>query len=147
MNLDKKKGFTLIELLVVIAIIGILSSVVLASLNIAREKAKDSAIKSDMETIRVQAELYYGDNGNSYGPDSGSCASGMFWLDPVIKSAKNHIISTMPTPVINCWIKNSGQTWAFVVPLWAGSSYWCADSSGSVGLQSNHSFSIDGFCL
>ncbi|MFA4975411.1 MAG: prepilin-type N-terminal cleavage/methylation domain-containing protein [Candidatus Paceibacterota bacterium] len=42
---NNKKGFTLIELLVVVAIIGLLSSVVLSSLNTARKKAKDSAIK------------------------------------------------------------------------------------------------------
>lgn len=54
-----EKGFTLIELLVVIAIIGILSSVVLASLNTARSKGNDAAIKSNLANIRAQAEIQY----------------------------------------------------------------------------------------
>jgi len=44
-----KKGFTLIELLVVIAIISVLSSVVLASLNGAREKSYVSSIVSNLK--------------------------------------------------------------------------------------------------
>ena len=65
------KGFTLIELLVVIAIIGILSSVVLASLNTARAKGADAAVKSTLAGVRAQAEIQY-DSLGCY-TDSGSC--------------------------------------------------------------------------
>lgn len=54
-----KRGFTLIELLVVIAIIGILSSVVLASLNTARARARDAKIRSELRQINIAINLYF----------------------------------------------------------------------------------------
>ena len=63
MYINRSRGFTLIELLVVIAIIGVLSAVVLASLNTAPQWGNDAAIQSDMATIQTQAEIYYGGAG------------------------------------------------------------------------------------
>ncbi len=58
-----KKGFTLIELLVVISIIGLLSSVVMGSLNSARIKARDTVRKMDLDQLQNALALYYQDNG------------------------------------------------------------------------------------
>ncbi len=63
-NKKRTKGFTLIELLVVIAIIGVLSSVVLASLNSARAKSRDARRKQDLVQMRNALELYYDTNGS-----------------------------------------------------------------------------------
>src|SRR5579864_21753 len=59
-----KRGFTLIELLVVIAMIGILASIVLASLNSARQKGRDARRISDVKEIQLALELYYDANGS-----------------------------------------------------------------------------------
>ena len=73
MKTNRKAGFTLIELLVVIAIIGILSSIVLVSLNAARKKGSDTRVIADVQQTRDALETGY--SGSSY-PDLGNVAVG-----------------------------------------------------------------------
>lgn len=70
MKIETKRGFTLIELLIVISIIGILSSVVLVSLNSARAKSRDARRFADVRQIQTALELFYNDNTN-YPDDAG----------------------------------------------------------------------------
>lgn len=57
-NKNNTLGFTLIELLIVIAIIGGLSALLLPNLMAARERARDTARKSDLKQIQKAFELY-----------------------------------------------------------------------------------------
>ncbi len=60
----KKSGFSLIELLVVIAIIGILASVVLASINTARQKAYIAKVKAELYQISSSIKILALDTGS-----------------------------------------------------------------------------------
>jgi len=66
--MKNKQGFTLIELLVVISIISLLASIVLASLNSVRAKARDTKAIAELRSISIALQLYY-DKYNSY-PDN-----------------------------------------------------------------------------
>ncbi len=61
----QKSGFTLVELLVVISIIALLSSVVFASINSARAKARDASRATTIHAIQTALEFYY-DTYNAY---------------------------------------------------------------------------------
>ena len=136
-----KRGFTLIELLVVIAIIGILSSVVLASLNTARSKGADANIKNNLANIRAQAEIDY-DNYGGYGVDStpssfgvGVCATtaDTLFADPIISqqitSAGN---ASNGGGLASGSCVSTASAWAVSVPLkTVTTGSWCVDSTGA----------------
>jgi prepilin-type N-terminal cleavage/methylation domain-containing protein len=60
------KGFTLVELLVVISIIGLLSSIVYASVNSSRVRARDVRRVVDVRQIEKAVQLYAADHGGDY---------------------------------------------------------------------------------
>jgi prepilin-type N-terminal cleavage/methylation domain-containing protein len=59
LHTKNRAGFSLIELLVVISIIGVLSTIVFASLGGARKRARDSRRIADISQLKLALELYY----------------------------------------------------------------------------------------
>ncbi|OHA92881.1 MAG: hypothetical protein A3H52_01035 [Candidatus Zambryskibacteria bacterium RIFCSPLOWO2_02_FULL_39_26] len=128
------QGFTLIELLVVIAIIGILSSVVLASLNTARGKGADAAIKSNLANIRAQAEILY-DTNNNY---TGVCGNTNVIAQMTSANAAagtgttfSAVLTTAGTATQSV-CHETATAWAANVPLKTNNANsWCSDSAGA----------------
>lgn len=140
----KNKGFTLIELLVVIAIIGILSSVVLASLTTARTRGQAASVQSQLSNMRAQAELYYSTTGaNKYATaDVTTCtaASSLFAVDAAngLDKLMAGIVgptgasSVTDTTKISCEAGVSAWAVAAINPaVSGGTEAYCVDSKGT----------------
>jgi type IV pilus assembly protein PilE len=145
-----KKGFTLIELLVVIAIIGILSSVVLASLNTARGKGADASVKSNLSNVRAQAEILYDNNGCysntstcSTGATVSSCSAANTIFVNTNVSAQITAAQTSGGGTAVCNTSAGATAWAAstqlkttnVINSSSGTDYWCVDSAGASKIE------------
>lgn len=174
MHAPHKSGFTLIELLVVIAIIGVLSAVVLASLNSARTKGSDTAVMSSLGNSRAQAALFYDLNDQRYVITPGSATdvcsssasvSGVKGVYSHIKAAadaagvplstSNSVQSSNSQAVCHSCLPGIGAGlcggihsghWAASVPLRGSANYFCVDSRGFSGIHTNNLASGDSYC-
>ena len=132
---NNKEGFTLIELLVVIAIIGILSAVVLASLNSARNRAKDASIQSSMASLRSYSETYYSGNATYTGicdNTSGDYDDGE--VEKIDDALDFQLGLTDPDPAtLICNETVDGTAYAAAAPLASDPNnlWFCVDSESS----------------
>jgi prepilin-type N-terminal cleavage/methylation domain-containing protein len=133
----KPRAFTLIELLVVIAIIGILSSVVLASLNTARTKSQDSKVVSNMDSLSSQAVIYE-DTNSAYGTSNDDCSVAVF-SDPTIQLALAGVAEANGGATPTCYAAETNYAVAVARPVSDNYSppttYWCVDTSRKCGIN------------
>lgn len=74
-----KRGFTLVEILIVVIILGILAAIVIPQFTNASTEARENSLRSLLQTIRSQVELYKLQHGDIYPTDDGAVDGTWDW--------------------------------------------------------------------
>ena len=91
-----RRAFTLIEILIVVVILGILAAIVIPQFTDASNEAMEASVRSQLQTIRSQIELYNVQNpATAY---DAATAVGTFW-DPLVQN--DYLMTAPKNPLQN----------------------------------------------
>ncbi len=121
-----RRAFTLIEILIVVVILGILAAIVIPQFTDASNEAMEASVRSQLQTIRSQIELYNVQNPATAFDDA--TAVGTFW-DPLVQNdyimtppknpLQNNAITVGPAPLAGVgWVwteATAGDPWTLNV--------------------------------
>jgi len=120
--MNRKQGFTLVEILIVVVILGILAAIVIPQFTEASDDARESAMRSDLQTVRSQLELYKVQHIGIYP------AAATFVTDLTTKIGEyGPYLQTFPTNPYNSLLDVTVE--AGTVGLGSGATGWHFDST------------------
>ena len=123
-----------------IAIIGILAAVVLGSLNDARDNANDASAQTSVNNIRNVAEVFYSENGFTYGTaddDIAADGSGLAAATPATSVCDSADVQNLLTAA-NAQTRAAGEcvaddnAYGVEITL-RNTQVYCVDSTGFAG--------------
>jgi general secretion pathway protein G len=74
-----KRGFTLVEILIVVIILGILAAIVIPQFTNASTEARENSVRSQVQTLRSQVELYKLQHADAYPTANGAVSGAWAW--------------------------------------------------------------------
>jgi len=120
-----KRGFTLIEILIVVVILGILAAIVIPQFTDASNEAMNASVRSQLQTIRSQIELYNVQNpANAY---DATTPVATFWAQLV---DEDYLQQAPKNPMQDNFTNVAAAAAVGVAWVWDGEDVFAVDTAG-----------------
>lgn len=129
-RMREQRGLTFIEILLVVAILGILISLVLATVTSSRKKAVDNRTRSNVGQMRLLAEIAFDSSGGNY-KDWSKESSIEAELTRLLEKIDEDAGDAAGPPYVTAIRESQKQNYCVSAPLKAGSNnFYCVDTTG-----------------